>query len=147
MVGKVAKLKNEVLGSHQADQGILSRPGDYSSPLAPRERAILFQAAQKAAEDRQRRRTLFGDWVGSDPSWDILLSLSIAKWGSSNASFNTLCETASTTDSTLSRHLSVLSSTGLIARFARPDQSGSATFTLTASGERAMRSYLSQSLH
>lgn len=106
-------------GSMKPEQGILEKSADVSrkDQLAPPDdRLIRF-----VVEDRKRRQSSFESYILSDPHWNILLDLMVAKKRGTKISVSSACIASGVPATTALRYVKYLEEIGLIQR--EPDQS------------------------
>jgi DNA-binding MarR family transcriptional regulator len=116
---------------------LLQRLHHLTAPPAD-DPAALLETARSIYESRRMRERIFGPGLFSDPSWDILLDLYIARREERKVTVSSACIAASAPTSTATRHIAHLVQVGLAVRLARPEDARSSYLELSPRGERKL---------
>ena len=115
-----------------------SRTGMVESPAIP----ITAKMLEGVLKARSSRNLYFSAEIFSDPAWDMLLDLFLAKIKNGAMVVSSLCVGSGAPISTAHRRLSVLEDKGLIYRRRDKIDTRRVFVELTEEGERKMRRYL-----
>jgi DNA-binding MarR family transcriptional regulator len=102
----------------------------------------LATVAARLYKARQRRARHFDAAMFSDPAWDMLLDLFIAKVRGKEVRTLSLCVASGAPGSTALRWIAILAKNGLIERRDTPEDRRAKIVSLTMQGYRVMRRYL-----
>ncbi len=105
----------------------------------------LLEAARRLYEGRRLREEIFGECIAPDPSWDLLLTLLIAKLEDRKVTVSAACAAAAAPATTALRHLDQLVRLGLVCREANPRDARSCFVVLTGEAERKLVEFFSRS--
>lgn len=116
--------------------------GFSGAPAIP----ITAKMLQGILKARSSRNLYFSAELFSDPAWDMLLDLFLAKMKDEKIVVSSLCVGSGVPISTAHRRLNVLEKKGLILRTRDQKDTRRVFVELTLEGERKMRLYLEEAL-
>ena len=102
----------------------------------------LLGVARAIQNLRRTRASLFGGGIFSDPAWDVLLTLYIARLEQIRLKVSNLLEESGVPSTTGLRWLCALTEKGLVTRKANPMDARSSFVELTDVGALTMSSYI-----
>lgn len=115
--------------------GHLRATRNVAGPAPSQTSASGLQAlAQSIYRFRRVRDEAFGPKLFSDPRWDILLDLFIAREEGTKISISSICIGSSVPATTALRHLSALAKEGLVSRVSSDEDGRIAWLALTPTG-------------
>jgi ActR/RegA family two-component response regulator/DNA-binding MarR family transcriptional regulator len=121
----------------------LRRRGVDTADVEPRNASATRREILSAIlDDRKDRTKLFGEFIATDPVWDMLLDLAYAKESNEAVSTTNLCIGAGVPITTGLRRLDELEKLGLVVRQPDPADRRRIMVTLTAIGEAQMQEFL-----
>ena len=112
-------------------------------PAPPEGREALVKRARKAFLDRRARVAVFGNWMFSEPAWDIMLILYI-EHDQRRQTVGTLTDVSGAALATVVRYVNSLVERDLIRRTQHPTDARTVFITLTEKGQKALDLYFSE---
>jgi hypothetical protein len=131
-------LKNNDLGVCRTPSAVGSTKSREYSDFA------LAHVARKIIANRRSRSEQLPAELFSEPAWDILLDLFIARMEQQQISISSACLASPVPTTTALRWLEVIQNLGLVERYPSPDDKRVTYVQLSSSGHSALRRYLSE---
>jgi DNA-binding MarR family transcriptional regulator len=152
---ELARLKGALLDILEIPAGSSSdaaSPDNRAMPLKPQiGEDISLQSGrptfpdpellQKIISNRRKRREYFGNALVSDPAWDMILDLAVARSRFRRVSVSSLCIASGVAPTTALRWIKVLTDEGLILREADSQDKRRTFVSLTEKGIRKVAGY------
>lgn len=103
---------------------------------------VLLTNAKNLIRERNKRQVYFSNISFSEPSWDIMLDLFVARLSGCSISISSACIASRVPPTTALRYISRLDKDGLVHRVADVFDSRRVYLELSRNAMNAMRSYL-----
>jgi DNA-binding MarR family transcriptional regulator len=108
--------------------------------------AEKLAAARRAFRNRRERERLFGQALFTDPSWDVLLDLFIARKEGREVTVFSACQATAVPEETVLRCITHLVEAKLVTRRAGASDPRSIYLTLTEKARALMHDYFSRTM-
>lgn len=115
-----------------------------SVAITAAERVRQLEWARAQLHVRRTREAVFGKGLFSEPAWDMLLELFVARIEGRRVTVKSACVASGVPQTTALRHLALLVSRGLIERRRHPADSRSTHVALTEEGFGTMIDYVTR---
>ncbi len=120
----------------------VSAPGGAVAAEGPVCAQALAAAAKDMVSQRKLRRALFGPVPFADPSWDIMLDVTLCELEQRPVAVSSVCVAANVPNSTALRWVGDLVNMGILRRWADPNDGRRNFLGLTDQAREAMIAYL-----